>query len=185
MANVFGKKIDLHPRGRPVRPGAALAAAGHRPVFRRNRQRMQHRRINVVGKDPVELEMMERAPHDPCGADALCDVVDQAFERANALDRLICLRHMLHVQNRLLQIGCPRSCIGNERIPARLASASEPRFAHFRRGASSSSSASRVMNGSSVRLSRSGVTAMRFSAIAARSVPAPRFRRSRRANASQ
>ena len=184
VPNVFGKQIDLDPRRRTVRPVASLAAAGHRPVIGRNGQRMQHRGIHVVGKDPVELEVVERPLSGLRRADPLRDVVDQGFVRAFALGDLRRFRHMLHVQESPPADRLLAAC-RNERIPARLASAGEPRLAHFECGVSSSSSASRVMNGSSVRLSRSGVTAMRFSAIAARSVPTPRFRRSRRANASQ
>src|SRR4029077_20411419 len=58
MADVFRKKINLHPRGRTHRI-PLFGPAMHRPVIRIHRQRLQHGFINILRKHPVELEMVK------------------------------------------------------------------------------------------------------------------------------
>ena len=88
----------------------------------------------------------------------------QREQKLHAVDAL--------VAPRLFHIRRTRLCAAAPGKPA-------PVLAHLK------TAASRVMNGSSVRSSRSAVTEMRLFAIAERSVPSRGLGRSLRANASQ
>jgi hypothetical protein len=60
MANVFGEKIDLRASRFSIGPAAArLAFARHRPVILSDRHGFDHLRVEVIGKNAVELQVME------------------------------------------------------------------------------------------------------------------------------
>jgi hypothetical protein len=61
MANVFGEKIDLRAGRFSIGPAAAhLAFAGHRPVILADWHCFEHLRVKIIGKNAVELQVMER-----------------------------------------------------------------------------------------------------------------------------
>ena len=61
MANVFGEKIDLRAGRFSISPAAShLAFARHRPVILGYRHRFDHLRVEVIGKNAVELQVMKR-----------------------------------------------------------------------------------------------------------------------------
>src|SRR5262249_28971995 len=61
MPNVFGEQIDLRARWFSIGPAAAnLAFARHRPVILGYRHCFDHLRVEVIGKNAVKLQMMER-----------------------------------------------------------------------------------------------------------------------------
>ena len=61
MASVFGKKIDLRAGRFSIGSAAAhLAFAGHRPVILGHRHRFDHLCVEVVGKNAVEMQVIER-----------------------------------------------------------------------------------------------------------------------------
>jgi hypothetical protein len=60
MANVFGEKIDLRAGRFSIGSAAArLAFARHGPVILGDRHRFDHLRVEVIGKNAVELQMMK------------------------------------------------------------------------------------------------------------------------------
>src|SRR4029077_10859121 len=59
MADELGKQIDLHPRRRAVIAPRRFAAPRHGTVVAGIRHRGQHRRVDLGGKNPVELQMNE------------------------------------------------------------------------------------------------------------------------------
>src|SRR5262245_2934037 len=59
MPNVFGKKIDLHPRMRAIRQHVALVLAVERLIIGCFQHRCQRGRADVIAKDPLKLKMIE------------------------------------------------------------------------------------------------------------------------------
>jgi hypothetical protein len=88
MPNVFGKKVDLHPRKGAVRQHVALVLAVERPIIRCPRHRCQHGGIDVVRKDPLELKMIERRFDGAGSIDRPHHEVAQALNRASAIRAL-------------------------------------------------------------------------------------------------
>src|SRR5215470_13551338 len=59
MTRVFREQINLDPRRAAVRQKVAALATRQWAVIRRNRHQSDHRRVDVVGEDAVELEVIE------------------------------------------------------------------------------------------------------------------------------
>src|SRR6202011_2220413 len=90
MPDIFGKEIDFHPRMGAVWKHIALVAPGERPIVGRDRHGREHARIEVVGKYPIELEVIEWRRSLAGRINRADDVVAHALDRAAALRVVYC-----------------------------------------------------------------------------------------------
>ena len=77
VTDVFGKQVDLDPRRGAVLAEIAAAAPRQRPIVRGLGHRRDHLGVDVVGKHPVEFEMIEGLLDHARGPDIGSDRVDQ------------------------------------------------------------------------------------------------------------
>src|SRR5579875_2082822 len=94
-ADIFGEEVDLDARMRAVGKIVPLAAPVHGPIVARDRHEREHPRIDVLRKDPVEFEMVERLLHRPRRLDRLHDEIRKTCDRARAVVTVQC-RGLVH-----------------------------------------------------------------------------------------
>src|SRR5258708_11791312 len=85
MPDVFREKIDLHPGGGAVRQHVALVLTIERPVIRGFGHPRQHRRIDIIREDPLQLKMIERRLARARTIDRCHDEVAQTRDGSSAI----------------------------------------------------------------------------------------------------